>query len=146
MNFLPENDASKKERFSKPALVMLSTSAFLLQSLPALAEKIEQTMSAPSKPPNTALLGFFTIVNYVAGLAILAALVFGAIWFFQKRNDGEEDVVDAEGATVSESTTETESKSQADAEAKPAADAETKAETGSENSDSKPAQQAKENA
>ncbi|MBS1997631.1 MAG: hypothetical protein JSS86_15020 [Cyanobacteria bacterium SZAS LIN-2] len=138
MNFLPEIDASKKERFSKPAFVILSTSAFLLQSLPALAEKIEQTMSAPSKPPNTALLGFFTIVNYVAGLAILAALVFGAIWFFQKRNDGEEDVVDAEGATVSESTTETESKSQAEAE--------TKAEATSENSDSKPAQEAKEDA
>jgi len=132
MNFFPEIEAIAKWRLAgRLSIVSLTALSFLMQCGPALAEKVEQTIYAKAqRPPDTFLLGLFTVLNYIAGIAILATLVFSVIWFFQKRNDpGETDTVDSEAeAETAAATGEAKAADSAESKADENKSDETKAE------------------
>ena len=72
----------------------LASAAVLALSLnlPAYAEKIEAVGQATKEhPANPALLAVFTGLNVVAGVAILATIVFSVIWFLQRKDDDDEE-------------------------------------------------------
>jgi len=108
MNFFPEIEATEKwRRAGRLSFVSLTALSFLMQCGPALAEKVEQTISVkPVRPPDQFLLGLFTVLNYVAGIAIIAAVVCSLIWFLQKRNEPDVDTVDNEAAAETEAAAE----------------------------------------
>jgi flagellar biosynthesis/type III secretory pathway M-ring protein FliF/YscJ len=102
MNFIPVlTDAQKNAptvRFG--ARFKQSTGAAVLAfslNLPALAEKIEATGAAKSEhPANEALLAVFSGLNVIAGVAILATIIFSVIWFLQRRDEDDEEEDDEE--------------------------------------------------
>jgi len=111
MKFLPEYDfASMEPVRTKVQAVLLTASLCLGLILPALAEKIEHIESAPIQHPKNAVLeGIFTLLNYVSGIAILAALVLCGVWFFQKKPDVDDAGVQADATVVDvKSTTDAE--------------------------------------
>lgn len=75
-------------------LRQLAGAAFLALSLnaPALAEKIEAIGEAKKEQVgNGAIIALFSVLNVIAGLAILSTIVFGVIWFLQRRDDDDEE-------------------------------------------------------
>jgi|GEM_PF-3890415 len=141
MNFFPEIEATVTRRFTGRSSLVLPTAVSFLWQLPALAEKVEQTMSAPTKPPDNFLLGVFTVLNYVAGIAILAAVVLCVIWFIQKRNEpeveGEETVVDETKADENSAATSAPEAAKAEEKAEGAKSEEAKADSDEKKSEEK---------
>lgn len=91
--------------------------ALLLSSLPflsCLAEPAKTSYSVAAKVPaaNPFWSNVFTVINYIAGMAVVAAIVFGAIWFFKNRNlldDSDSDAAPEvpEAASAAEGSAET---------------------------------------
>jgi len=105
MKFLPESERSTASpQRSKPGAVLLAVGLYLTCDLPALADKIDIIPSPKVHAPNQLLLSAFTVLNYVAGIAILAALVFCGIWFFQRKDEAEAEAAEAEAAASADGT------------------------------------------
>lgn len=85
--------------------------ALLLSCLPllsCLAEPSKTSYTVAAKVPAASPFwsNAFTVINYIAGMAVVAAIVFGAIWFFKNRsllddadNDAAPEVLEAGNAS-----------------------------------------------
>ena len=104
----------------------LAGASFLALSLnlPALADKVEAVGQGQKEhPANQTLLAVFTGLNVIAGVAILATIVFGVIWFLQRRDDDdeeeEEEEEELEEKAAENASKKAENISEAKAETKP---------------------------
>jgi len=94
---------------SKPDLSKLVVSKLVLAwfvGLPALADPamIKRIVPAKVNPPDPFWVGFFNILNYASGIAVVTFIVLGIIWFIKNRNilDDADEEIEGEGATSSE--------------------------------------------
>lgn len=79
--------------------------ALLLSALPflsCLAEPAKTSYTVAAKVPaaNPFWSNVFTVINYAAGMAVVAAIVFGVIWFVKNRNLLEDSDNDITGQVV----------------------------------------------
>jgi hypothetical protein len=117
VKFLPINDAAPKvSALPKLAKVFSATSLGLglTAGLLALAQPVQKSVqhvtSAPVQhPENPVIIGIFTVLNYIAGIAILAAVIFCGIWLYQRRGDDAEVVAETEVSSPSEGEAASES-------------------------------------
>ena len=91
---------------SKPDLSKLVVSKLVLAwfvGLPALADPamIKRIVPAKVNPPDPFWVGFFNILNYASGIAVVTFIVLGIIWFIKNRNilDDADEEIEGEGAT-----------------------------------------------
>lgn len=81
--------------------------------LPALADPamIKRIVPAKVNPPDPFWVGFFNILNYASGIAVVTFIVLGIIWFIKNRNILD----DVDEEMESESTASTEPEVRVDA-------------------------------
>ncbi|MBU6452903.1 MAG: hypothetical protein KGS72_14045 [Cyanobacteria bacterium REEB67] len=101
---------------------------YLAWAAPALAEKVEATrVGLTEHPVNPVIIGIFSVLNVIAGIAIVSTIVFSVWWFLTRKDEEEEE----EGADSTEAKKEGEETVPAPSEAGEAK-AEEKAEEKSE--------------
>ncbi|MBP6743742.1 hypothetical protein KA344_00845 [bacterium] len=82
-------------------------------ALPVLAQKTAagQVVAAevkglPTHENSGFLEGLFTTINYITGIALAGALIFGLIWLLQRRNVSDDVAKDAAAEEVTDESTD----------------------------------------
>jgi flagellar biosynthesis component FlhA len=116
-------NATDKTLSSKLRASLSTAICYLACAAPALAERVEATKVGPTEhPENPVIIGIFSVLNIIAGVAIVSTVVF-SVWWFLTRKDDEDEEEGADSAEGKSESAETQSEAQAEANSEAASEA-----------------------